>query len=157
MCGMTQQALYQGTFMFPLKDTQESNAEEVMTEFGHKTEALLQEPDNFLSTMFPNGVIFAAFPFLENPAFYEALGDVRAVLDKFKPQFNNPLHFATMSKTLLAKIAHKVDALSFMRVLRALQIRLDQRLHRGKHRTHTVISEQNAYMDRLVFFFMPID
>eukprot|EP00884_Botryococcus_braunii_P007508 jgi/Botrbrau1/16759/Bobra.0269s0003.4 len=107
MCGVTQQALYQGTFMFALNDTQESNAEEVMAEFGHKTEALLQEPDNFLSTMFPNGVIFAAFPFLENPAFYEALGDVRAVLEKFKPQFNNPFHFATMSKTLLAKIAHK--------------------------------------------------
>eukprot|EP00884_Botryococcus_braunii_P007870 jgi/Botrbrau1/17084/Bobra.0611s0002.1 len=107
MCGVTQHALYKGKFMFALKDTQDSNAEEVMKEFGHKTEALLQEEENFLSTMFPDGVIFAAFPFLEDPAFYEALGDVQTILENFKPQFNNPVNFAAMSKTLLAKIAHK--------------------------------------------------
>jgi hypothetical protein len=109
MCGVTQHALYKGKFMFALKDTQDSNAEEVMKEFGHKTEALLQEQDNFLSTMYPDGVIFAAFPFLEDPAFYEALGDVTPILENSEPQFNNPLNFAAMSKTLLAKIAHKVS------------------------------------------------
>lgn len=108
MCGVSQQALYQGSFMFALKDTQTSNADEVVKEFGHKTETLLQEADNFLSTMYPAGVTIAAFPFLEDSAFYDALSEVEGILETFEPQFNSALQFASMSKTLIAKIAHKV-------------------------------------------------
>lgn len=110
MCGITQQALYKGRFMFALKDTQASNADEVVREFGHKTETLLQEADNFLSTMYPAGVTIAAFPFLEDGAFYDALSEVQGILELFEPQFSNASQFASMSKTLIAKIAHKVNA-----------------------------------------------
>lgn len=48
--------------MFALKDTQESNAKEVKKEFTHKTEALLQETENFLTSMFRKGITFAPFP-----------------------------------------------------------------------------------------------
>jgi hypothetical protein len=81
MCGRSSSnKVYRGSLMFALKDTQASSVGEVRREFNSHLERMVQQPENFLTTMYSGQYSLADFPSHQSKGFYRKLEKVGPVL-----------------------------------------------------------------------------
>ncbi|KAK9815730.1 hypothetical protein WJX72_008687 [[Myrmecia] bisecta] len=98
MCGSSQQTkVYKGSLMFALKDTQASAVREIRTDFRNHLQRVVQQPDNFLSTMYSGRYTLADFPSHQTPSFYRKLEAVAAALGRVDTQFHSGNDVASMA------------------------------------------------------------
>ncbi|CAG8483333.1 6229_t:CDS:10, partial [Racocetra fulgida] len=88
------------------QDVPKQDRDDIVREFSLKFNTLVAEEgeDNFITRMYPSGLNITPWPMFNDPAWFKSLKDLKKLLDKQKPKYENARIFLQNTKVIMAKL-----------------------------------------------------
>ncbi|CAG8493935.1 13962_t:CDS:10 [Dentiscutata erythropus] len=98
--------IFQAKLCIIIKDVPRQDREDIVREFSLKFNTLVAEEgeDNFITRMYPSGLNITPWPIFNDSAWFKSLKDLKKLLDKQKPKYENARIFLQNTKVIMAKL-----------------------------------------------------
>ncbi|CAG8727313.1 5341_t:CDS:10, partial [Gigaspora margarita] len=98
--------IFQAKLCIIIKDVPKQDREDIVREFSLKFNTLVAEEgeDNFITRMYPSGLNITPWPIFNDSAWFKSLKDLKKLLDKQKPKYENARIFLQNTKVIMAKL-----------------------------------------------------
>ncbi|CAG8555006.1 15242_t:CDS:10, partial [Cetraspora pellucida] len=98
--------IFQAKLCIIIKDVPKQDRDDIVREFSLKFNTLVAEEgeDNFITRMYPSGLNITPWPMFNDPAWFKSLKDLKKLIDKQKPKYENARIFLQNTKVIMAKL-----------------------------------------------------
>ncbi|CAG8537034.1 3581_t:CDS:10, partial [Racocetra persica] len=98
--------IFQAKLCIIIKDVPKQDRDDIVREFSLKFNALVAEEgeNNFITRMYPSGLSIIPWPIFNDPAWFKSLIDIKRLLDKQQPKYENARTFLQNTKVIMAKL-----------------------------------------------------